>query len=150
MIQGEAIVAQYYKQSLITGNKKSIFTWLQGCGNMEMFFLLVLGQVIWKNLLVRTKSYLSWFFLNIWYLHSSWFMIMSVRVNFSVLPFDQWQRSLYIIEINWTCFIWSITLLRKTSDIVLKLTQVLLHKWSLPKWRPFMWSVNGRMFWDTT
>ena len=45
---------------------------------------------------------------------------------------------------NWNqSNLWSIVQLHKTSDIVLiKLTQVPLHKWSLPKWRPFICVVS--------
>ena len=56
-----------------------------------------------KVIYVRTKSYLSCFFLNIWYLQTQ-LLVHECKGGFffKVLRLDQWQRSLYIIEI--TCF----------------------------------------------
>ena len=60
--------------------------------------VLVPVQVIWKKLLVL-------FFLNIRYLQTQLLVHECQGGLFlKVLPPDQWQRSLYTIEINRTCF----------------------------------------------
>ena len=90
-------------------------------------FCLLPDKLSGKKSLTTTKSYLSCFFSNI-------LIIANLQVH--ECPGGLFLKAL-------PCFIWSITLLRKTSDIVLiQLTQIPLHKLSLPKYRPLICVVS--------
>jgi hypothetical protein len=94
-----------------------------------------------KKVTCPDKILLVLFFLYIRYLQAQ-LLVDECQdgLYLKVLPLD--QRSLYTIEII-ELVLWSIVWLRKTSDIVLiKLMQVPLHKWSLPKWRPLICVVS--------
>jgi hypothetical protein len=114
----------------------------QGCGNMEML-CLSMGKL-------SEKSYLPDKILLVLFLfkHSilantvagSWVRGRTFLKSTGIASWSVTEESVH----NWNqSNLWSIVQLHKTSDIVLiKLTQVPLHKWSLPKWRPFMCAVS--------
>ena len=107
------------------------------CGNTEILCLSI-GKLSEKSYLSRQNPTCPVYFYTFdTCKHSCWFMSNSVDFFLKVMSLDQWQEYVH----NRSCFMVFIIWMHKTSDIVLiKLTQVLLHKWSLPKWTIYMCS----------